>query len=90
MLLPAFGHSRLTREQGAKILISDPLWKESEEQCANADRRSNLPPTHKRNCSPFAQRNTTKSHHRLGAGWRQCDLFFYGLINLAKALTAPG
>ena len=89
MLLPALGDARLACEQGAQILKSDPLGKDCEQQRANTDRRGNLPPTHKRNCSPFAQRDTTKSHHRLAAGWRQCDLFFYGPINLAKVLTAP-
>jgi hypothetical protein len=36
---------------------------------------------------PFAQRHTTTFRHHPAAGWRQCDRF-YGLINLAKALTA--
>ena len=89
MLLPALGHARLTREQGTKVLKSNPLWHECEQQRANADGRGNLPPTHKRNCSPSAQRDTTKFHHRLAAEWRQCDQFFYGPINLAKVLTAP-
>jgi hypothetical protein len=89
MLLPALGHPRLAREQGAEVLISDPLWRNREQQRGNAYRRGKLPPTHKRNCSPFAQRNTTKFHHRLAAKWQQCDQFFYGPINLAKVLTAP-
>ena len=89
MLLPALGHARLTREQGAEILKSDTLRKEREQQRANTNGRGNLPPTHKRNCSPFAQRDTTKFHHRLAAKWQQCDQFFYGPINLAKVLTAP-
>ena len=89
MLLPALGHARLTRQQGAKVLKSDPLRQDREQQNANADGRGHLPLTHKRNYSPFAQRDTTKFHHRLAADQRQCDQFFYGPINLAKVLTAP-
>ena len=45
MLLPALGHTRLTRKQRAKILKSDPLGNDGEKQRANADGRGNLPPT---------------------------------------------
>ena len=89
MLLPALRHAGLARKQRAEILKSDPLRQDREQQRGNGDRSGKLPPTHKRNCSPFAQRNTTKFHHRLAAKWQQCDQFFYGPINLAKVLTAP-
>ena len=89
MLLPALGHARLTREQGAEILKPNPLRQDREQQHANADGRGELPLTYKRYCSPFTQRNTTKPDHRRAAKWQQCDQFFYGPINLAKVLTAP-
>ncbi len=88
MLLPSLGHARLAREQGAEVLKSYALRQDGEQQRGNTDGCGNLPPTHKRNCSPLAQRDTTKFHYRFAAGQRQCDQFFYGPINLAKVLTA--
>ncbi len=46
MLLPALGYAWLAREQGTEVLKPDPLWRDSEQQCANADGCGNLPPTH--------------------------------------------
>jgi hypothetical protein len=91
MLLPAFGDARLTGKQGAEILKRSPLGRHYEQRRCNGGRCGSLPPpTPKRNCYPFAQRHTATPCDRPAAGWRQCDRFFYGPINLAKALTRPG
>jgi hypothetical protein len=91
MLLPAFGNPRLTGQQGAKILKRGPLGRHYEQRRCNGGRRgSPPPPTPKRNCYPFAQRHTATPCDRPAAGWRQCDRFFYGPINLAKVLTLDG
>jgi hypothetical protein len=90
MLLPAFGDPRLTGKQGAEILKRSPLGGHYEKRRCNGGRcGSPPPPTPKRNCYPFAQRHTATPCDRPAAGWRQCDRFFYGPINLAKVLT-PG
>jgi hypothetical protein len=89
MLLPAFCYARLPREQSTEILKSCSLGKHRKEKRSNSNERGSLaPPMHRRNCFPLTQRNTATSYHRPAAGWRQCDRFFYWLINLAKALTS--
>src|SRR4029077_14058130 len=83
MLLPAFGDARLTGKQGAEILKRSPLGRHYEQRRCNGGRcGSPSPPTPKRNCYPFAQRHTATPCDRPAAGWRQCDRFFYGPINL--------
>ena len=91
MLLPAFGDARLTGKQSAEILKRSPLGRHYEQRRCNGGRcGSPSPPTPKRNCYPFAQRHTATPCDRPAAGWRQCDRFFYGPINLAKVLTLDG
>jgi hypothetical protein len=89
MLLPAFGNSRVTGKQGAKVLKRGPLGWQNEQRCRNGCRRGpSSPPTPKRNCSPFAQRHTTNVLPPPSRRVATTRLIFYCPINLAKVLTS--
>jgi len=85
MLLPAFGNSRVTGQQDAKILKRDPLGRHYEQRRCNDRRRGfSSPPTPKRNWSPLAQRHTQRPATASSPGGNNATDFFMVRLTLRR------
>ena len=88
------GDRGLARQKSAEILETDTGGQQRNGQRADASARKSAltksqPSMPTQNWPHFAHANTaTKKWPCLPPDWRQCDKIFYGLINLAKLLTA--